>query len=410
MRAFINFFLVAYALDAVISTLDDTALVLFGMHIMGPVRNTVGLAVFLLCVAVYLSLGIDSRLPKRVLLPPVLLGIWAGLGSLPLPIFFEDGAVFLTVSLLQLALSVFAFLSIRNISGGRWLLPPAFFDRPVFRLKNTALFASINIILLPVAGLLLLATSAKLYVEEETNGFMQLGAEGLSLQERTYTRGDKTIHLVAMIHIGTREYYEELSEYLSRDDIIVLAEGVADKTGLIGRFPAYSRVAELTGLVAQQEMALYGKLLEYEQLKELHDEDSADPREPIILRADIDSRALSERTLAFIHKVGELLAGKRPLVESFSDYMDWYSENMTPEEERAVMNELIHERNDVLLDYLDKVLPYYDIIVVPWGALHMPGLEQAVLEKGFTPGEHTSRLAVGYRRLLQSMRQEDRAE
>lgn len=399
MRAFINLFLIAYALDAVISTLDDLITVLFGVHLLGPVRNLVGTAVFFLCIAVYLSLGIDSRLPKRVLLPPLLLALWAGFGCAPLPLLLDDDRLlWLGISLLQLGLSVYAFLSVRRISDGHWLLQPEFFARPVFRFRNTALFATANIILVPLVCGLLLVSSASLYLNDKTAGFMRMRADGLYLQEQTYTRDDQTIHLVAMIHIGNAEYYKELSEFLNKGNIVMLAEGMTDETGLIKDFPSYSKFADFLGLDTQENMAFRGRFVEPEQLGDI----PANAQEPVIVKADTDSRNLSEDTLAFIRHVGELLNSDRPFAEEFNAYMDWYSENMTPEKEKAVMNEIIDERNDVLLGHLDEALRYYDTVVIPWGALHMPGLEEAILEKGFIAGESTSRLAVEYDRLFQS--------
>lgn len=396
MRNFINFFLIAYAVDAGISVLDDLIAVLCGVQILGPFRNPVGIAVFLLSIPVYVSLGIDSRPPKRVLLPLTLLAVWAGFGCLPLPIVFESRAVLLGISVVQLALSGLAFLWIKRLTG-EWLLPPAFFDRPAFQLKNTLLFAAANLVLLPTAVGLLLASSAHLYLEQKSAGFMQIGADGLYLQERTYARDDQTIHLVAMIHIGSREYYEELSEYLRADDIVVLAEGVTDTTGLIGKFPSYSKIADLIGLDTQENMAYHGTLVEPDQL----DDYAAESDEPVVVRADVDVKDLSEDTLAFIRQVGELFSQSESVLEGFNAYMDWYTENMTPEKEKAVMGEIIDERNDVLLEHLDKALQYYDTIVIPWGALHMPGLEKAILKKDFIPVEQTSRLAVDYGSLTQ---------
>lgn len=399
MRILINFFLIAYAFDAALSTVDDLIAVLFGTHFLGPVRNPVGLAVFFLCIPVYLSLAIDSRLPKRVLLPLLLLALWAGFGCLPLPQLVDDDRwVLFGVSLVQLGLAGYAFVMVRRITGGRWLLPRAFFARPVFRLKNTVWFASANIVLAPLACALLLALTAYVYLEVNTAGFIQVGRDGLYLQERSYTRDDQTIHLVAMVHIGSREYYDELSDYLSNGNSVVLAEGVTDRTQLIRNFPSYSKFANLIGLDTQHNMTLQGKFVEPEQMG-----DDADvSEEPVIVRADVDSRELSEDTLTFIRHVGELLNNNQTFAEGLKAYTEWYSKNMTPEKEKAVMNEIIDDRNAVLLEHLDEALQHYETIVIPWGALHMPGLEEAILEKGFTPGGSMSRLAVEYGRLFKS--------
>lgn len=398
MRIFINFFLIAYTLDAALSTVDDLSAVLSGTHLLGPVRNPVGLAVFFLCIPVYLSLGIDSRLPKRALLPPLLLALWAGFGSLPLPQLFDDHRrVLLGVSLVQLGLAAYAFVSVRRVAG-HWLLPRAFFARPVFRLRNTVWFASANVVLAPLVCALLLALTAYVYLQVNTAGFIRVGADGLYLQERSYTRDDQTIHLVAMVHIGSREYYDEVSDYLSNGNSVVLAEGVTDRTKLIRNFPSYSKFANLIGLDTQQNMTLQGRFVEPEQMGDNAEESD----EPVIVRADIDSRELSEDALTFIRHVGELLNDNQTFAEGFKTYTKWYSRNMTPEKEKAVMNEIVDGRNAVLLGHLDEALQHYDTIVIPWGALHMPGLEQAILKKGFTPGESTLRLAVEYGQLFKS--------
>lgn len=398
MRIFINFFLIAYALDAALSTVDDLSAVLSGTHLLGPVRNPVGLAVFFLCIPVYLSLGIDSRLPKRALLPPLLLALWAGFGSLPLPQLFDDHRrVLLGVSLVQLGLAAYAFVSVRRVAG-HWLLPRAFFARPVFRLRNTVWFASANVVLAPLVCALLLALTAYVYLQVNTAGFIRVGADGLYLQERSYTRDDQTIHLVAMVHIGSREYYDEVSDYLSNGNSVVLAEGVTDRTKLIRNFPSYSKFANLIGLDTQQNMTLQGRFVEPEQMGDNAEESD----EPVIVRADIDSRELSEDALTFIRHVGELLNDNQTFAEGFKAYTKWYSRNMTPEKEKAVMNEIVDGRNAVLLGHLDEALQHYDTIVIPWGALHMPGLEQAILKKGFTPGESTLRLAVEYGQFFKS--------
>lgn len=398
MRIFINVFLIAYAFDAALSTADDLIAVLSGTHVLGPLRNPVGLAVFFLSITAYLSLGIDSRLPKRALLPPLLLALWAGFGCLPLPQLFDDDRwVLLGVSLVQLGLAAYAFVTVRRITG-HWLLPRTFFARPVFRLKNTVWFASANVILVPLVCALLLASTAYVYLEVNTAGFIQVGRDGLYLQERSYTRNDQTIHLVAMVHIGSREYYDEVSDYLSNGNSVVLAEGVTDRTHLIHNFPSYSKFANLIGLDTQQNMTLQGKVVDPGQMGD--DADASE--EPVIVRADIDSRELSEDTLTFIRHVGELLNNNQTFAEGLKAYTTWYSKNMTPEKEKVVMDEIVDGRNAVLLGHLDEALQHYDTIVIPWGALHMPGLEEAILEKGFTPGKSTSRLAVAYEQLFKS--------
>jgi hypothetical protein len=53
-----------------------------------------------------------------------------------------------------------------------------------------------------------------------------------------------------------------------------------------------------------------------------------------------------------------------------------------------------------LLRYLDLTLPGYETVVIPWGALHMPGLQDAILQRGFVPVESRTRAAIDFSELF----------
>lgn len=396
MRPFINFFLIAFALDAAVSVIDDLCYLLFDAHAMGALRELLALAVLGLSVIVYLALGIDSRLPKRVLIPLALFAVWAAFGCLPLSIYVESPALLPGASLFQLALAACAFIYVRKRTG-HWLPPREYFERPVLRLKNTLLFGLGNLVLVPAATALLLATSAYAYLDHKSAGFIHIGTDGIYLEERRYARDGKTVRLIPMVHIGSPEYYRELGETLSSEQAIVLAEGITDEEGLLRTDLSYSRAADFIGLTSQENMQIQGTPLDYEDLGEA---ESEDPAGPGIVRADIDSSELSEETRSYIETVGALFNPREPFAESFSKYMAWYRENMTPEKEKAVFSEIVDMRNANLLRYLDRALSRHDLILIPWGALHMPGLERALLERGFTPAASESRLAINFAQLL----------
>lgn len=335
-----------------------------------------------------------------MLMPMILLVVWAAFGCFPLLIYFNHRTVLVSVSIVQLGVSAFVFFQVKRIAGDSWFLKPEYFARPVFKLKNTVWFAAANIALLPVVFFLLLIFSVHLYLDNKTGGFMQVGSDGIYLQEKTYSRDGKTIRLVAMMHIGSKEYYEEMSRFLSGGKAIVLAEGVTDKTGILKNSLSYANFADFIGLDTQENMVISGKLIEYEDLTAIEEDSVEFENEPGIIRADIDSLDLSKDAIEFIENVSILFNNSDSIADGFGKYLSWYSENMTPEREEVILKEIVDKRNAVLLDYLDQALLRFDIIVIPWGAMHMPGLEQAILEKDFTVGERTSRLAVGFDRLF----------
>ncbi|HEX5055652.1 MAG TPA: hypothetical protein VFX02_04055 [Gammaproteobacteria bacterium] len=398
MRVFINLFVTGFALDAAVSTVDDVTRLLLERNLLGAPRAILAFAVLFLSPFVYLACGLDSRLPKLWLLPPAVFAMWAGFGALPLPLFFEGAPLQAAASLMQLILAACVFAGLKKQTGD-WLPPPEFYARPAWRLRSTLGFALGNVLLVPVALALLLASSAFGYLRHNTGGFVHFAADGVQLEERSYTRDGRTVRLIPMIHVGSAAHYRELSAVLADPEALVLMEGVSDREDLLKTPLSYSKMAGFIGLDVQEHMALPGRVLEYEDLDTpgpAHTDDDG----PDIVRADIDSSELSEETRQFIESVGALFDPEDSFLESFKRYSAWYQANMTPELERAVFAEIIGKRNEALLRHLDRALPGHDLILIPWGAMHMPGLETGLIERGFSPAGSTRRLAIAFKDLL----------
>jgi uncharacterized protein YbaP (TraB family) len=54
-----------------------------------------------------------------------------------------------------------------------------------------------------------------------------------------------------------------------------------------------------------------------------------------------------------------------------------------PERSRAFFADVVDRRNEHLVGEIERALGEYDRVVVPWGALHLPGVEQTVLSWGY---------------------------
>ena len=78
-------------------------------------------------------------------------------------------------------------------------------------------------------------------------------------------------------------------------------------------------------------------------------------------------------------------------------YDAWARENITPETSAVIFGDLLDSRNEVVISWLDRVLPIYDTIVIPWGALHMPGIETEILERGFKQTSSRERLSIDFK-------------
>lgn len=51
---------------------------------------------------------------------------------------------------------------------------------------------------------------------------------------------------------------------------------------------------------------------------------------------------------------------------------------------RQLLQDILVLRNQHLLEALDMALPEYQRVVIPWGAYHLPDIEEGLEQRGFT--------------------------
>ena len=358
-------------LDALVSLIDD-GLVAVGVDALATVRIFISTMATILSLPTFTLLAFNSALPGRALLPPVSFLLWVAFGAPPLSGLYEMSALAPWLSFVQVVIAVLSFLAVhRSNAGVGWLLPPER-DRRVFDRAHFLRFATATALLAPlIVGGLLLGSGA-LWIRAQTNGFLSMGPRGLYAQERTYVRGPKTVHLVAMAHLGDASFYRGVADAIPREDTIVLAEGVSDRHGLLTEFPdaaEFGDLAATVGLAAQAEIGVGD-----------------------VESADVDVSELSAETVRFLNSMGTALRAET-WREGLLLYLD-YIETMDPERIEEILREIVEVRNQYVLDQLARSLDSHEHFVVPWGALHMPGLEEGVLALGFTPDETRTRVLI----------------
>ena len=66
-------------------------------------------------------------------------------------------------------------------------------------------------------------------------------------------------------------------------------------------------------------------------------------------------------------------------------FLEFYREaQRKPELAALVMQDIVENRNHFVMEMIRQSLADYRVVVVPWGAMHMPGISGAVIEMGFT--------------------------
>jgi len=395
MRRFANLFLIAFLVDGGLSVFHEIVTRLFAMRGVSYIRNSIAFFVILLAVPIYLSLGIDTRLPKKIFLPLLIFVFWANFFALPLTIYIDPNTTSFVLPVIQLILGIFIILIIRKNTNGSWVLTQNTFASPRFSKKNTILFFLGSIIFLPIVFFGYVYSGVYLLADHETAGFLRIGLDGLYLKEKTYRKDNKIIHLIGMIHVGEKEYYEDLSESLSSERSIILAEGVTDSEHKISEDLSIGKIADLMGLASQEKMRLNGDLISIDDLRDSSITDEKRDR-PKIVRADIDAKDFSPKTVEFLNELGKHIYNSSSLPEGFLSFYQWDSKNLSVQDHETINNDILKRRNEEVLRCLEKALQYYDEVLIPWGAMHMPGIEEEIIKKGFLFERSQERLSIDF--------------
>ncbi|NOQ34781.1 MAG: hypothetical protein GQ569_02680 [Methylococcaceae bacterium] len=387
MKLYSKIFVLAFVLDGGISFID-ALLDSVDIHSLMMIRSLIANITLLLGLVMYFLISINRQLPKKILLPLILFIFWAALSALPLPVYLDNQNIDVIISFIQLLLGIYAIYWDLKINKGVWQGVDYSFS-----FKYSGLFLLTNLLLFPVVLSFYLYAALSMSATQETAGFMRLSLDGLYLQERHYQKGEQNIRLVAMIHIGEKEYYEDLSETLIEKNAVILAEGVSDSDQLLKNAFKMDKIADFVGLSSQHEMYLEGNFISSEDLDNKVLE--SDEKMTDIVRADVDINQLAPETLNFLNTLGEHIANSNSIVEWMLSFYQW-SASLPVETMTAINHDIVDKRNQVLLRYLAIALTKYNTVVIPWGALHMPAFEQAVIAQGFSLVDSKERLSIDW--------------
>ncbi|MEX2206334.1 MAG: TraB/GumN family protein [Myxococcota bacterium] len=382
LRRSANGFVLAYAADACVSGLEEALRAATGsIMLLGP-RNALAQLVLWAALLVPLAVTLTPRLPTALFLFLSVSALWLNFGAAPLLLLLGSPAALGPTAVgIQLAISAFAFVRIRRRnSGAGWLLRDAALVGRSFSLGHSLAWAAgLLLVGLPAVALYVLLWAAS-SVQVATQGFVAFDASGVVLADRRYTRADREVRLVGMMHVGEQEGYRALVRSFAGEDTAVLKEGVTDGGDRLETPLSYGRVAAIVGLDDQEDLEAY---FEDDQLDE--------EQGPVFLHADVDVASFAPETIAWLEQIAQVFAADdfRTALRGFGA---WSSARR--DQWPIVERDLIARRNQHLVARLDEALADYARIVVPWGALHLPAIEAALLERGFV------RTAAAQHRLL----------
>jgi hypothetical protein len=392
--------LIGFALDGAISVLDDLARTGSDPSALSALRTGIALAVLFAALGNFGLLAFDPRLPKRILLPLIAFLAWCALGAYPLSTGLDPtqtSGVALSAIQLGLALATLGWIRLRSATH-HWLLHASDLPSKPPRIGYTLRFAVATALIAPplLTGFAGLSLCAR--IEQATAGFVTFDLTGIHATAREYHREGQRIDLVGMAHIGEDEAYLDLFGSFAGDSTLLLEEGVSDEDGLIGEGLFYEMLAGRIGLDVQPS---------FETLLAAMPPSDAGVPMPDIRNADVDARVFEPDTIAVLGAVGRLYQSDRlgPALKEFQATLD----ELGPEATAAAFRDLVENRNAHLLTEIQAGLDEYQRIIVPWGALHLPGIEAAILDWGFEQTASRRHRITAYQTILAALLSRDEA-
>jgi len=331
---------------------------------------------------------ITSIFPKRIVLAAALLATLRVSFGWPLNFIMANTPACQVISILTFLLAAYYLLSTFK----RWLLISY---RPWFRWQHSILMFIVWSVF-SVVALIPMALGILQGLDNFAGNYVDVSIKGVSLKEKVFEKDGKRIRLTGMVHIADPDFYQNLTHRLENSATgrhLVLTEGVSDKLGLLPESFAtgqtYAKFADELGLKPQNKPLAEPKQKQTSQpIKEI--------RGFTYMNADSDISDLSQKhqkilieLLTFIDQAEpiELLTMPEGITEL--DIHDLF------------MNGLLKGRNDHLMQVFNEQLPAYDEIHMPWGAAHLPDIEERLLNQGYIVVEETDQPAINFLKRFQ---------
>ena len=360
--------------DGFVSLVDDSLILLFDLHLLTWLRGMMFLLAAVLALVTYVLMGVTPLVPKRLFLPIVLFILAGLIGIIPAAIycFGRMQQIAWGISLGQVILGLFI---LHRVQGGfkfRWpFVTETQLEGRSFSWGHLSRFLLVNIFGVLPALLIYLGLCAVLAVDHFSDGFVALRPAGVTVQVRKYVRADGTaLQLVPMAHVGETDFYQGLARSFP-SNAIVMMEGVSDDQNLITNQITYARMAAKLGVAEQQE--------------------AFEPRGELV-RADVDVSDFTPNTIAALNLIMRVQA-QGLNANTFQELMQF----SPPHLEEQLFDDLLHKRNRHLLKEIEARLPAAQLMIVPWGAAHMPEVAREIQKSGFRVVETQDFVAIQFR-------------
>jgi len=347
----------------------------------------------------FMLLTILAAMPKRMIIGANCLLVFRCAMGFPLNAWLGNTVAGRIASAAFLVFSLYYFHS--SLKGNQRLAA-----RPWVQGRHS-FQATLALLVVTVLSVPVLAFGYANAVANFAGNYAEISTTGVNLVERDFQKNGQTVHLVPMMHVGDGSYYSDLNKRMRAAPAnggkrLILTEGVADRNHILpadfASGKTYERLAKLFGLESQKKATLGPSAPQVSPTAP-----TAAPPSPTVAdttsdpgvtwqNADIDVSDLKES-----HR--EMLVGMLTAMSS-SDLTKLLSSKvatMTGEQlEDLLRNGLLGARNDAMMQRFNAMNADYSDIYIPWGAAHLPDVEQRLLALGYLKTSEASRPIVKF--------------
>ena len=357
-----NGFLLLFAIDAAFTTALKACLSLFGTpgslfsSIQAAVATGTTVSGFLVLAAVCSY----RKTPWRLIAFPLLFAFWGSLAFVPLPVIIPSEKIFRFAAYAQLLLAGGCAWNIRSrFPSSRWLIPVQAFECCTFSMSRVAWATLIKIFVVCPVLLMYLGACLVWSIGRMSHGFITIREDGLYTEKRVYDYQGRKIHLLPTVHIASPDFYGNLIRDLPQTEAVILPEGVTDRNKLIRDGLDYSGPADSVGLATQPSLVDLSKLA--------------------FRACDVDVSEFSKSTLRDLENVSKCL--KKWTEGDQAGCLEQLSIIEHPNL-HSLKEDLLDKRNARVSEALKEAVKEFKHVGIPWGAAHMPGIEDDVLKMG----------------------------
>lgn len=357
-----NVFIWLFALDAGLTVSLDAfqEFTVTPPEFLASSRSLVASITTIAALLVLIAIGSYKRTPWDLVFVQLIFIFWGSLVFIPLPAFFSLEKIMRFAGLAQLAVAGACAIAIRTRFPNRpWQIPIQAFENSTFSLARLVWSTLAKLFIVGPILVGGICVTLVWSLEKVSHGFISIRRDGLYTEKRIYDYAGKEIHLLPTVHIASPNFYESLIRELPKTETVILPEGVTDRRNLIRDGIDYSGPAESTGLSTQPSFVDLSK---------------------VAFRAcDVDVSEFSESTLRDLNSISRCL--KRWNAGEHAACLEELSRMRSPDL-TSMKEDLLVKRNARVNKTLRQVLQEFKHVGIPWGAAHMPGIEDDILKMG----------------------------